>query len=59
MIILNISVKGSVIRGRRLIKGQLLFEEIRYIGFKINSETQGVETCNSRSILLMDEFFLS
>ena len=31
-IILNISVKGgggAIIRGRRLIEGQLLFEEIR------------------------------
>ena len=30
-IILNISVKrGAIIRGRRLIEGRLLFEELRY-----------------------------
>ena len=31
LIISNISIKGEIIRGRQLIKGQLLFEEIGYL----------------------------
>ena len=30
--------RGAIIRGRRLIEGRLLFEEIRYIPNQLNSQ---------------------